>query len=330
MKVRSFILLLITAIVWGFGFVAQSSGSETIGAFTFTCIRSLLGAAVLVPFILVREKSRRRQTQKPSTLSDKRSGNTLNDTYKEQDGNEKAVTEYKQDCSIRHLVFASVCCGTVLAIAQNLQQVGIHYTTVGKAGFITAMYIVMVPILGVFLKKKIGFFVWIGVLFAVAGLYLLNMTGAGEGLAGFSIGTGEIAVLLCALFFAIQIILVDHFLPTVDEVKLAALQFLTCGIVSGIALFVVERPSLAQILQAWLPILYAGVCSTGIGYTLQIIGQKGLSPTVSSLVMSMESVFAVVGGFLLLHERLTLVELIGCGLMMIAIVLAQLPQKSQQ
>ncbi len=299
MKVRSFILLLITAIVWGFGFVAQSSGSETIGAFTFTCIRSLLGAVVLVPFILVREKNRKKQTQ-------------------------------EQKPSIKRLVFASVCCGTVLAIAQNLQQIGIHYTTVGKAGFITAMYIVLVPILGVFLKKKIGLFVWIGVFFAVAGLYLLNMTGAGEGLAGFSIGTGEIAVLLCALFFAIQIILVDHFLPTVDEVKLAALQFLTCGIVSGIAMFVVERPGLAQILQAWLPILYAGVCSTGIGYTLQIIGQKGLSPTVSSLVMSMESVFAVVGGFLLLHERLTVVELIGCSLMMIAIVLAQLPQPERK
>ncbi|MBR1567625.1 MAG: DMT family transporter [Lachnospiraceae bacterium] len=299
MKVRSFILLLITAIVWGFGFVAQSSGSETIGAFTFTCIRSLLGAAVLVPFILIREKSRKKQTQ-------------------------------EQKPSLKRLVFASVCCGTVLAIAQNLQQIGIHYTTVGKAGFITAMYIVLVPILGVFLKKRIGLFVWIGVLFAVAGLYLLNMTGAGEGLAAFSIGTGEIAVLLCALFFAIQIILVDHFLPTVDEVKLAALQFLTCGVVSGSAMFVVEHPSLTQILQAWLPILYAGVCSTGIGYTLQIIGQKGLPPTVSSLVMSMESVFAVVGGFLLLHERLTVVELIGCGLMMIAIVLAQLPQKSQQ
>ena len=299
MKVRSFILLLITAIVWGFGFVAQSSGSETIGAFTFTCIRSLLGAVVLVPFILVREKNRKKQTQ-------------------------------EQKPSIKRLVFASVCCGTVLAIAQNLQQIGIHYTTVGKAGFITAMYIVLVPILGVFLKKKIGLFVWIGVFFAVAGLYLLNMTGAGEGLAAFSIGTGEIAVLLCALFFAIQIILVDHFLPTVDEVKLAALQFLTCGIVSGIAMFVVERPGLAQILQAWLPILYAGVCSTGIGYTLQIIGQKGLSPTVSSLVMSMESVFAVVGGFLLLHERLTVVELIGCSLMMIAIVLAQLPQPERK
>lgn len=303
MKVRSFILLLITAIVWGFGFVAQSSGSETIGAFTFTCIRSLLGAVVLVPFILVREKNRKKQTQEQ---------------------------KQKQKPSLKRLVFASVCCGTVLAIAQNLQQIGIHYTTVGKAGFITAMYIVLVPILGVFLKKRIGLFVWIGVLFAVAGLYLLNMTGAGEGLAAFSIGTGEIAVLLCALFFAIQIILVDHFLPTVDEVKLAALQFLTCGIVSGIAMFVVERPGLAQILQAWLPILYAGVCSTGIGYTLQIIGQKGLSPTVSSLVMSMESVFAVVGGFLLLHERLTVVELIGCSLMMIAIVLAQLPQPERK
>lgn len=295
MKVRSFILLLITAIVWGFGFVAQSSGSETIGAFTFTCIRSLLGAAVLVPFIMIHKKTNK---------------------------------EYKQDCSIKHLIFAGICCGTVLAIAQNLQQIGIHYTTVGKAGFITAMYIVLVPILGIFLKKKIGLFVWIGVFFAVAGLYLLNMTGSGEGLAGFSVGTGEIAVLLCALFFAIQIILVDHFLPTVDEVKLATLQFLTCGIVSGIAMFIIERPTIGQILEAWLPILYAGICSTGIGYTLQIIGQKGLSPTVSSLVMSMESVFAVVGGFLLLHERLTVIELIGCGLMMIAIVFAQLPQKS--
>lgn len=333
MKIRSFLLLLITAIVWGFGFVAQSSGSETLGAFTFTCIRSLLGAVVLIPFIMIRRKQLSRRAQTEGRAVEYSSGQEYDNSADRETRNDTGDIEDMRITAAgsgKRLLLAGICCGTVLAIAQNLQQIGIHYTTVGKAGFITAMYIVLVPILGIFLKKRIGVFVWIGVFFAVAGLYLLNMTGSGGGLLGFSIGTSEIAVLLCALFFAIQIILVDHFLPTVDEVELAALQFLICGMVSGIAMLAVEHPSLSQILQAWLPILYAGAFSTGVGYTLQIIGQKGLSPTVSSLVMSLESVFAVLGGFLILHERLTAVELIGCGLMMIAIVLAQLPQPSLQ
>ncbi len=307
MKIRSFILLLITAAVWGFGFVAQSEGMEYVGPFTFTCIRSILGGLVLIPVLLIRENLQKKKCSR----------------FKH---NQINISESRQYGMSKLVLISGVCSGILLAIAQNLQQIGVCYTSVGKAGFITAMYIILVPILGLFFRKRTSPFVWFGVAFAVIGLYLLNMTGNGEGLRGFQFGKGEIAVLLCALFFALQILVIDYFSSKVDVVKMACIQFFVCGIVSGILMIPLEHPQIPYILNAGLPILYAGIGSTGIGYTLQILGQKDLNPTVASLVMSLESVFAVVGGFLILHEYLSVVELIGCGCMMAAIILAQLPE----
>lgn len=329
MKIKSVILLLITAIVWGLGFVAQSEGMEYVGTFTFTCVRSLIGGCVLIPIVLIRKRKESEAKEQIEGYKKKEYEAKVNRKKEnEQKVNEKRKNEknaYGQK-DIKLIFVAGVSSGVLLAIAQNLQQIGITKTTVGKAGFITAMYIVLVPIFGLFLKKKTSMFVWIGVVFATLGLYLLNMTSTGEGVQEWSIGFGEIMVLLCAVFFALQILVIDHFLPKVDDVTMACIQFFVCGILSGIVMIVFEQPQLGLIKQAWLPILYAGIGSTGIGYTLQIVGQKGLNPTVASLIMSLESVFAVLGGFVILHERLTLIELIGCACMMAAIIFAQLPQ----
>jgi drug/metabolite transporter (DMT)-like permease len=221
------------------------------------------------------------------------------------------------------VLIGGVCCGIALFLASNLQQVGIQYTSVGKAGFITAMYIVLVPVLGIFLGKRAGLKVWISVALAVAGLYLLCIT------EGFSIGKGDILVLLCAFGFSAHILVIDYFSPKADGVRLSCIQFLVCGILSGICMFVTEKPDLSAILQAWMPILYAGVMSCGVAYTLQIIGQKDMDPTIASLILSLESVVSVLSGWALLGQKLSARELFGCVLMFAAIILAQLPGKEQ-
>jgi drug/metabolite transporter (DMT)-like permease len=205
-------------------------------------------------------------------------------------------------------------------VASAFQQIGILYTTVGKAGFITAMYIVLVPLCGLFLHKKVGKKVWIGVVLAVAGLYLLCMS------ERLSVNKGDLLMLICALCFAIHILVVDHFGRQTDGVKLSCIQFFVCALLSGILMLLLETPSWETIRAAWLPICYAGLLSSGAGYTLQILGQKDTDPTVASLLMSLESVFAAIAGWLLLHERFSLRELAGVVLMAGAIVLAQLPE----
>ncbi len=290
-------LLFLTAVIWGVAFVAQSVGMEYVGAFTFNFTRCILGGIVLIPCIYLLDK--RKEKEEPTS------------------GNGRGSDAQNR----RTLLIGGVCCGTALCIASNLQQFGIKYTTVGKAGFITAMYIVLVPLFGIFLKKKVGLKVWISVALAVAGLYLLCIT------EGFSLGWGDFLVLLCAGVFSVHILVIDYFSPKVDGVKMSCIQFFVCGLLSGVGMLICEKPELHAILRAWLPILYAGVMSCGVAYTLQIVGQKGMNPTVASLILSLESVVSVLAGWILLGQSLSARELAGCVLMFAAIILAQLPAK---
>lgn len=283
-QMRNSLLLLLTAFIWGAAFVAQSVGGEAVGCFTFNGVRSLIGALVLLPVIW------------------------LMDAKKKEDQ--------------KTLIMGGICCGVMLCIASNFQQFGISFTTVGKAGFITAMYILIVPILGLFMKKKPGLQVWLGVVLAVMGLYLLCMTSE-----SFSLSKGDFLVLICAGFFSLHILIIDYFSPKVDGVRMSCIQFLVCGILSMVMAFIFETPEVSVILSGWLPILYAGVLSCGVAYTLQIVGQKNMDPTVASLILSLESVFSVLAGWLILNQTLSLRELSGCVLMFLAIILAQLPQK---
>ncbi|MDD7178212.1 MAG: DMT family transporter, partial [Lachnospiraceae bacterium] len=222
------------------------------------------------------------------------------------------------------LLAGGVSCGVILCLASNAQQIGIQYTSVGKAGFITALYIVIVPILGIFLKRRCGWKVWVSVLIALIGFYLLCMVG------GFSLERGDVWLLMCAVLFSFHILIIDHFSPMVDGVKMSCIQFFTSGLLSGIAMLVTENPDIANILAAWVPILYAGVLSSGVAYTLQIVGQKNYNPTVATLLLSLESVFSVLTGWVVLHQKLSVRELCGCVLIFIAVILAQLPEREKK
>lgn len=294
--IRQSLLLLLTATIWGVAFVSQSVGMDYVGPFTFNAVRSLIGAAVLVPCIALLKKMQR---------------------------GEKGQEEVHKKEDKKTLLLGGICCGVILAVASSLQQFGLLYTTVGKAGFITAMYIVLVPILGIFAGKKVGLRIGVSVVTAVAGLYLLCMT------ESLRLEAGDILVLLCAVVFSFHIIVIDHFSPLVDGVKMSCIQFLTCGILCSVCMFLFEEPKLSMIFAAWKPVLYAGVMSCGVAYTLQIVGQKGMNPTVASLIMSLESVISVLAGFVLLHEVLSRRELFGCVLMFAAIILAQLPDRKK-
>lgn len=215
-------------------------------------------------------------------------------------------------------------CGICLFVASSLQQIGIQYTTAGKAGFITAFYIIFVPVLGIFLHKKAGWKVWLAVVLALVGLYFLCIK------EGFSIGRGDIFVFACALVFSIHILVIDYFSPKVDGVKMSCIQFFVCGLLSVPCMFLWENPDIHAIMMAKLPILYAGVLSCAVGYTFQIIGQTGMNPTIASLLMSLESTFSVLAGWVILHETLSSREALGCVLMFAAIILAQLPEKKEE
>ena len=284
-KIKNSLILLLTAIIWGVAFVAQSVGMDYVGPFAFTCVRSLIGGVVLLPLLALRRRGQ------PSPSSPDR----------------------------KALWLGGLFCGIFLAAASCFQQFGIQFTTVGKAGFITAFYIVLVPVLGLFFKKRCGVFVWAGVILALIGLYLLCIT------EGFSIRLGDLMVFICALLFAGHILVIDHFTQKVDGVAMACIQFFVCGALCAIPMLLFERPSFSQLLSAWMPILYAGVLSSGVGYTLQIVGQKDMNPTVASLILSLESVVSVLAGLILLNQQLTGREIFGCVFMFIAIVMAQLP-----
>ncbi|MDD6039036.1 MAG: DMT family transporter [bacterium] len=294
-KWKNTIMLLLAAFIWGNAFVAQSVGMNYIGPFTFSSVRSIIGGIVLLPVIAVFGQKKQLQN-----------------------GSDRTVQ--KEDK--RTLLIAGCACGVILFIATNAQQIALQYTSVGKAGFLTALYIVIVPVLGIFIKRRCGCNVWVAVAIAVAGFYLLCMK---EGFS--SLTQGDLYLIVCAVVFSLHILVVDHFSPFVDGVKLSCIQFFVCGILSGIVMLLVERPAVSSILAAWMPILYAGALSCGVGYTFQILGQKDYNPTVASLLMSLESVFSALAGWVLLKQALSMRELFGCLLIFAAIILAQLPER---
>lgn len=278
------LMLLLTAMIWGAAFVAQSVGMDYVGPFTLQSVRALLGGIVLLPVIALMGRSKPKNSA-PGAKKD--------------------------------LILGGIVCGTLLAVASVLQQYGILYTTVGKAGFITTLYVVLVPIIGLFFHKRVPPLIWLCVTLSIVGLYLLSFSGAA------SFNRGDLLVMLCALVFSFHIIAIDHFSPKVDGVKLSCIQFLVCGVLCFFPMMMLERPTLAALLAAWKPIAYAGILSCGVGYTLQVVAQNRTDPTVASLILCMESVFSAVFGWILLGQGMAARELAGCGLMFASILLAQ-------
>lgn len=289
-KLSGTLALLFATVIWGSAFIAQSVGMDHIGPMTFQASRCGLGALFLIPIIFLFEKDKK---------------------------------QYFKNWADPKLWKTGFFCGTALFVAAGLQQVGLVYTSAGKAGFITAMYIVLVPILGLFLKRKPPVSAWISVVVAVAGLYLLSCVGASE------INLGDILMLGGALGFAVQITLVDELAGDLDGLRLNCIQAFVCSVFSAVVMFLTETPTISGIVSAAIPIGYAGICSMGIAYSLQIIGQKHLEPTPASLIMSLESVFAALCGWLLLHERMSPAELCGCALVFCAVIISQLPEKKK-
>ena len=290
-------LLLLTAFIWGLGFVSQRAGMAYVGPFTFNGSRFLLAALVLVPVTIF-----------------------INRSKKAKEADLEFVTGKKKEK--KRLLLGGVCCGTMLFCGSSLQQIGLVYTTASKSAFITALYIVLVPLFSLFLGHRPGIRSWIGVFLGAIGLYMLCMN------ESFHIATGDLVVLVGALFWTGHVLCVDHFLGWgVDSVKLSLLQFSFCTIVGFLFMFLFEDPSIEALKSCALLIFYSGCLSAGVGFTLQIIGQKYTSPTVASLLMSMESVFGALAGVVILHEHLTGKELGGCIFMFSAIIISQLPAK---
>ncbi len=284
--IRQNVFPVLAALIWGMAFVAQSVGADKVGPFTFNASRAFIGFLfLLVVCIALRIKNRPGYDSK-----------------------------YYID-----LLVGGLCCGVALTLAINLQQKGIETTSSGKAGFITALYIVLVPIFGIFLKKRAPRTIWLSVALAVAGLYFLSIS------EEFSITMGDFYMLLCALCFTVHILVIDHFTDRVNGIELSCMQFMFCALFSAGGMVLTETPVWADIVACALPLLYVGILSSGVAYTLQILAQKDSNPTVVSLLMSLESVFATVFGALILHEAMSGREYLGCGLMLVAVVLAQIP-----
>lgn len=315
-KLKGDLMLVLTAMVWGGSFVAQKSGMELIGPFAFNGIRTIIGGIVLIPLIMVLDRMKsKKQASAPAVKAD---------------AADSALSEADKKNEQKLLITGSICCGLALLVAGMLQQIGMMYTTAGKAGFITALYVVLVPIFGRILGKKIRPLIWLCVLASAFGLYLLCMPASG----GFGhINKGDLIVLACALCFAVHILLIDYFSPKVDGVRLSCIQFFIAGILCMILMFPLDPvlgydiPSLSQLLDAWIPIVYAGALSCGAGYTMQIVAQADTDPAVASMILCLESVFAVIAGMLILGESLSLREAAGCIIMFAAILAAQLPAR---
>lgn len=291
-RLQSSLLLLAATIIWGCAFVAQTVGMDHIGPFTFQAVRCFLAVIALLPVIWL------------------------------FDGKEKK--QYIKKWRDPVLWKAGIPCGLALFVAVALQQVALMYTTAGKAGFITAMYIVIVPMIGLLLGRKVPVTALIGVLLAVAGLYLLSYVGVAQ------VNIGDVMLVGCAIAFAVQITFVDKYAAQVDGLRLNCAQSLICAILSAVFMFILETPKIGPILQCWLSLCYAGVLSMGLAYSLQIIGQKNLEPTTASLLMSLESVFAALAGWLLLHETMSFIELSGCALVFAAVILSQISIKAKE
>ncbi len=288
------IMLILAALIWGVAFVSQRAGMELIEPLTFNATRLIL-AAVAVGAVALISRAKNRRHPLPVSPEERR-------------------------ISRLHTLLGGVSCGVFLTGATTLQQMGLVYTTAGKAGFITALYMLLVPIVGFLLfKKKSSPLVWLAVLIGLGGMYLLCVND------GFSLAYGDLLVLLCAFMFCGHILCCDHFVKRGDPIGISAIQFATAALITSIIALIAETPSPEKIVSAAIPILYCGLLSGGVGYTLQIVAQKMTDPTIASLIMSLESVFAVLAGALLLHERMSVRELIGCMIMFAAIVLVQIP-----
>ena len=298
-QARSNLLLLMTAIIWGSAFLAQSKGADVIGPFTFNTVRYALAVVALLPVIYI--FSRKRNSE-----------NTVDQDIPKANGT-------------KTLIIGGIATGIALFTASSLQQYAMAFTTAAKAGFITTLYVILVPIVGIFLKKKIRPIIWFCALLAVIGLYLLSIKPG-----TFSISRGDFFVLLCALAFTGHILIIDYFSPKTDGVKLSCIQFAVVSIASFVAMMMTETFVLSEVLDAIIPLLYTGVLSSSVGYTCQIIAQKKADPVISSLILSLESVFAAIFGALILHESMSGREITGCAIMFVAIIIAQLPEKKNR
>ena len=299
-KLKGNLLLLLAAFVWGISFIAQSKGVELVSPVAFIGVRTMIGTLVLIPVILVVDGNKRKKGI--------------------------PVQGWTKD-----LFISGILCGILLFIATILQTAGMIYTSPGKSGFITALYMVIVPFFSLFSGKKPDGAVWLSVLIAVAGLYLMCID------SSLTVNFGDILTLICAFIFSLHIITIDKFSPRVDGVKLSFMQFFVCGALGLIYIFIFEEPQLKPILDCWISIGYAGVFSCGVGYTLQIVGQKYTDPTSASILMSLESVFATLAtvilvalGWNLTGGQLEAKEIVGCVLMFAAILLVQLPEKKTE
>jgi len=312
-KVRGNLMLMLTALIWGSSFVAQKSGMELIGPMTFNGIRTLIGGLVLIPVICFLDR-------KPASES-------------AEAENAEEESDSKKRNERRLLLIGGICCGFILMIAGSFQQIGLLYTSAGKSGFITALYVVLVPICGLVLRKKVRPLIWLCVLASALGLYLLCIPADG----GFGhINRGDFLTLLCAICFTIHILVIDYFSPKVDGVKMSCIQFFVAGIFSIILIPLIDPafgyalPTLKMLTGVWLPILYSGVLSCGVAYTLQIVAQAKADPTIASMILCLESVFAVLAGMIILGESMSLRETIGCLIMFAAILVSQLPSKEDR
>ena len=285
--IKGTLLLVLATVIWGSAFTAQSVGMDHVGPFTFQALRCALACCFLFPLSRILDKGE----------------------------------DFSKKWRDPGLWKTGLLTGLALFCAAGLQQVGLQYTTAGKAGFLTAMYIVLVPILGLFLGKKPGFSAWVAVVLAVGGLYLLSGTELG------GVSPGDWMLMGCAFFFAVQITLIDRLGLGYDGIRLNCVQSLVCAGLSALVMMFTEEVRLQDILNCWLPLAYAGILSMGVAYTLHIVGQQALEPTQASILMSLESVFALVTGWLVLHERLSPAELLGCAVMFCAVILSQIPKK---
>jgi len=301
-QIRGSIMLFMTALIWGTAFVAQKSGMDTVSPVAFNGIRTLIGAVSLLPVI---------------AIMNMRQGAKAENTKEQK----------------KLLWIGGVCCGLFLMAAGNVQQIGICYTTAGKTGFITALYVILVPLMGLLLGKRIRPIFWACVAASAVGLYLLCIPAEG----GFgNINKGDIIVFICAFLFAGHILCIDYFSPKVDGVKLSCIQFFVAGGVSCVLMLFIDPalgytlPTLSDLQAGWFPLFYAGVMSCGVAYTFQVVAQADVNPTLASMLLCLESVFAVLAGAVLLGEGMGLREIIGCVLMFAAILVAQLPSKEEQ
>jgi len=308
-SIKGVTLLLIGSFIWGTTFVAQSVGTNHLDAFSFNCIRNFIGVFALIPVLLWQVCTKEKDMNSVQSCT----------------SCEISPISAIKAVFTKDLFLGGIICGTALCLASNFQQMGIESSTVGKSAFITTLYIVLVPLLGLFFKKNLPLQIWCGVILAMIGLYLLCMKNEAVVLE-----TGDIYLLLCEFFFTIQITAVDYFAPKVNCIALSMVQFFVTAVLSGVCMLFHALPTWEDILGAAIPLLYAGVLSSGIAYTFQIIGQKHLAPTVASLIMSLESVFATLAGWVVLHEVLSTREFIGCGLVFAAVILSQIPERKKE